>query len=138
MKTVGMAYLAMSEPLDAYLNFSAATIVAPRDSGFGAFRNLALRLLAGDRIATASLDGQNLRFHSRVDNGQMIEAAVHNVHGALTGSEELRLIDKQVRSCETLVEVGTLVGNHLVYFVKVLKPNKAIIFDISAQSRGRA
>jgi Flp pilus assembly protein TadD len=88
MRTVGMAHLAVSEPLDAYLNFSAAMLVAPRESGLVGFRNLALRLLAGDRIATVNMDGQNLKFYLRVNNGQMIEAAIHHIHGQLTEQEE--------------------------------------------------
>jgi len=134
MKTLGMAYLLISQPLDAYLTFSTGMVIAPPESGLSGFRNLALRLLAGDRIATANLDGQILKFHLRLDDGQMMEAALYHIHGGLTEPEELRLIRNKIKSSETLVEVGTLVGNHLVYFLKILQPKRAIIFDISARN----
>jgi FkbM family methyltransferase len=133
MKTLGMAHLVTMQPTDAFLAFSAGCLLAP-NAGLGGFRNLAMRMMQGQRVAAFAVDGQNFQFHLRVDNGQMMEAALHHVHGALTETEELRLIRERVRSSTTLVEVGTLVGNHLVYFLKTLKPKKAIVFDISARS----
>jgi len=134
MKNLGMAYMCASQPLDAFLAFSSGMLTAPPNVGISGFRALALQLLAGKRIATVALDGQQMQFHLRVDNGQMLEAATYHSHGVLTETEELRLIRQHVRSSATLIEVGTLVGNHLVYFLKALKPKKAIVFDISARS----
>lgn len=135
MKNLGMAYMCASQPLDAFLAFSSGMLTAPPNVGIAGYRDLALRLLTGGRIATVVLDdGQQMRFHLRVDNGQMLEAAAHHSYGILTETEELRLIRQHVQSNATLIEVGTLVGNHLVYFLKALKPKKAIVFDISARS----
>ena len=133
MKTLGMALLVAGRPVDAYLAFSAGMLAQPKAKLEG-FRNLAARLMQGQTVANFTVDGQEFRFNLRVDNGQMLEAALYHLHGGFTEMQELRLVRDWVRSSATLVEVGTLVGNHLVYFLKTLKPKKAIVFDISALS----
>jgi FkbM family methyltransferase len=132
-QTLGMAYLALGQPLDAYLSFSTGSLLSPSPS-LQAFRNLSMRMMAAAPVARFAHDGQSFQFHLRSDNGQMIETALYHVHGALHEAEELRLIRDLVKASTTLVEVGTLVGNHLVYFLKTLKPKKALVFDISPRS----
>src|SRR5204863_2090064 len=85
-------------------------------------------------IAEFSFDGENYRFHLRVDHGQMLEAAAHHIHGHLTEELELQMIRETIGSSNSLVEVGTLVGNHLIYFLKTLKPKKVTVFDFSERS----
>jgi FkbM family methyltransferase len=133
MKTLGMAYLVTKQPIDAFLAFSTGVFMAPKGN-LGGFQNLAMQMMQGQQIAKFSIDGQDFQFHLRTDNGQMMEAALYHVHGTFTEMEELRLIRDRVRSSTALVEVGTMVGNHLVYFLKTLKPKKAFVFDISARS----
>jgi len=137
MKTLGMGYLVTNQPIDAFLAFTAAAGLAPH-ANLGGLQNLARRmmqgLMQGRQIAKVSVDGQDFQFHLRVDNGQMLEAAICHLHGSFTEMEELRLVRDRVRSSTTLVEVGTMVGNHLVYYLKILQPKKALVFDISARS----
>lgn len=133
LKTLGMAYLVSAQPLEAFLTFSTAMLLQPA-AGFSSFQYLALRLLQGQDVAQVSLSNENFRFKLRVDNGQMLEAALHHVRGLFTEQQELEMVRERVRTSRTLVEVGTLVGNHLIYFLKTLKPQKAIVFDISQRS----
>jgi hypothetical protein len=119
--------------LDAFMAFSTAQLLQP-NGGFDVFRTLAMRLMQGQSVVEFNFDGERYRFNLRVDNGQMLEAATHHARGVLTEQDELRLIREKIGSSRVLIEVGTLVGNHLVYFLKTLKPHKAIVFDISPRS----
>ena len=132
-KTLGMASLVDAQLLDAFMAFSAAQLVQP-NGGFDVFRTLAMRLMQGQSVVEFNFDGERYRFNLRVDNGQMLEAASHHARGMLTEQDELRMIREKVSSSGVLIEVGTLVGNHLVYFLRTLKPRKAIVFDISPRS----
>lgn len=133
MQTLAWAHLSARQPLDAYLVLAAMAARLPPGAIDG-WRNLARRMTLGETHVEARLDDVSLRFELRTDTTSMVEAALHHANGMLTEAEELRLVRRWVGRAKTLVEVGTLVGNHLAYFLKTLSPERAIVFDIDRRS----
>jgi hypothetical protein len=67
-----------------------------------------------------------------------MEMGSHHVGAQLYEPEELRHARQFVGNCESVVEVGALVGNHTIYFAKALRPKKLRLLSESARGRAGA
>ena len=98
------------------------------------WRKLAEVLMIGVRQVKFEFDGKSFVFGISPYNGQALETDLYHVHGAFTEVEELQFLRKALGQCNTIVECGILVGNHLIYFMKMLSPRKIIAFDADSLS----
>ena len=90
--------------------------------------------MQGTKQGRFEVDGREYEFALSCFSTQAMEAAVHHAHGTFTELEELRFLRQAVGEAKVIVEVGTLVGNHTVFFAKNLNPQKMICFDADPRS----
>ncbi|MBL8670964.1 MAG: FkbM family methyltransferase [Alphaproteobacteria bacterium] len=110
---------------------ASAAVVASMPEDLNAKSRMALaRLLALDRrVVRARLDDVELLFELTARNGQRMGSDLIHVSGALGEAEELRTMRRAVDPGGTVVEVGLLVGNHFLFFLKALRPRRLIGFE---------
>jgi hypothetical protein len=131
---MGWVHLTDGHPDDAFLALSAGLSVAPNHEVLKAYRRLAELLMRGISPINFTLDGQTYLFGLTCFSGQAMETAVHHAHGGLTEIEELRFVRDTVGKARVVVEVGTLVGNHTVFFARNLRPERIYCFDVDPNS----
>ena len=129
---VGLLALGKRQFVDAFCALSAGRLHCPVDGQINGWYNLAKQLAKGNRKVRFSFDGVEYTFGLAVFNGHAMETAAQHVTGMLCEPEELRLVRKLVLQCDTVVEVGALVGNHTMFFAKTLRPKKVYVFDAYA------
>ncbi len=95
---------------------------------------LAEILMKGIRKVQFEFGGKRFVFGISAYNGQALETDLCHAHGTFCEAEELRFLSKALGQCNTIVECGILVGNHLIYFMKMLSPRKIIGFDADSRS----
>jgi hypothetical protein len=126
---LGWVNLTSNQPVDAFLALSAGRFVAPEDGGLKVWHRLAELLARGIEQIAFDLDGVHYTFALSCFNGQAMETAVNHAHGSLPELGELRYLRQAVGVAPVIVEVGTLVGNHTVFFARNLNPRKIYCFD---------
>jgi hypothetical protein len=136
-RLLGMAHLTEGRPTEAYLALSAGLASCPRPESLTSFRTLAENLMEGREQVELTVDGVRYRFALSCFNGQAMEAAVVHSGGSLTELTELRFLRDVLGKTAVILEVGTMVGNHTVFFLKNLAPTKLIAFDADVRSIGQ-
>jgi hypothetical protein len=128
------AHLTANEPTEAFLALSAGRFAAPGDNGVKAWHRLAEFMARGIRQVEFDLDGAHYQFELTCFDGQAMESSLKHAHATLPELAELRFLREAVGSAKVIVEVGTLVGNHTVYFARNLAPEKIYAFDANPRS----
>lgn len=119
-------YCATYGRLDEAIRAAAALDAAPALAGrYGGVLAL-YRAAAEKRLLTAGLDGVELVFEPVASNTQFITAGFQHACGGLGEPEELRQVAAWAPRGGTVVEVGLCVGNHFLYFGRVLQPERMI------------
>jgi hypothetical protein len=126
---LGLAELGREQFADAFCALSAGLFNCPADRQLRHWHHLALVLVQGKRETTFAFDGMEFTFALAVFNTQAIEMAAQHVAGQLYEPEELRHARGFAGACDSVVEVGALVGNHTIYFAKALRPKTIHVFD---------
>ncbi len=98
------------------------------------WHTLAQFLMQGIKTVVFNIDGMDFSFWLSSFNGQALETSAYYTQGLLTELEELRFIREELGRCRTVVDCGILLGNHLVYFMKVLQADKIFAFDADMRS----
>lgn len=133
-RALGWAHLTSDNAVDAFLALSAGVAAAPDSDELKPWRYLSEVMMRGTKRVRFEVDGREYQFDLSTFNGQAMETALHHAHGTFTELEELRFLRKAVGQAKVIVEVGTLVGNHTVFFAKNLDPQKMICFDADPRS----
>jgi len=131
---LGMFLLTEKRYAEAFLALSSGLQNCENRGTLQFWCDLARHLMQGKDVAKLNVDGTDFFFGLNCFNGQAMESAAHHVHGMLTELEELRFLKKELVQCTNIIDVGILVGNHLMYFIKMLSPAKIIAFDADARS----
>jgi FkbM family methyltransferase len=126
---IGLTAMGKQQYADAFITLSAGRFNCPNDEQIKLWHNLSEYLVKGSRIVRFIFDGIEYIFQLSVFNGQAMETAVSHVMGTLTEPQELKIVRKFIQRCDTIVEVGALVGNHTMFFAKTLQPRKIYVFD---------
>ena len=133
-RLLGMAHLTAGRPTEAYLALMAGMASCQNAAGLEGFLGLAQNLMEGRDQVEFAVDGVPYRFLLSCFNGQAMEAAVVHCSGSLTELAELRFLRDEVKTAPVILEVGTMVGNHTVFLMKNLKPEKLMAFDADIES----
>jgi FkbM family methyltransferase len=126
---LGLAELGRQQYVEALCALSAGLFHCPADPQLRHWYPLARRLAQGTRQVRFVFDAIEFVFALSVFNTQAIEMALHHVHARLYEPEELRHARQFVGTCDSVVEMGALVGNHTIYFAKALRPKRIHVFD---------
>lgn len=128
---LGMYYLSESKYTEAYIALSAGLTCSEEKQRLQVWHKLAEAMMREVKDVHFEFDDIRLRFKLNVFNGSAMTTSCHHLHGIVAEAEELHFLKEALGQCDTIVEVGILVGNHLVYFMKTLKPKKIIAFDVN-------
>lgn len=131
---LGMFLLTEKRYTEAFLALSSGLQNCENRGTIQFWCDLARHLMQGKDVVKFNVDGTDFLFGLDCFNGQAMESAAHHVHGTFTEFEELRYLKKELVQCTNIIEVGILVGNHLIYFMKMLRPAKIVAFDADARS----
>jgi len=126
---LGMFLLTEKRYTEAFIALSSGLQNCENKGSIQSWYDLARHLMEGKNVVKLNVDGTDFLFGLNCFNGQAMESAAHHVHGTLTELEELRYLKKELVQCTNIIEVGILVGNHLIFFMKMLKPVKIFAFD---------
>lgn len=132
-RLLGSAALSHGLFLESYLAYSAAAHFAGYDI-YGMSRQLAKLLMQGTRVVRFNSQGVEYAFELATFSTQAIEAATHHACARLTEADELALACSFVGNGASIVEVGALVGNHTVFFLKNLAPRSIRVFEANPKS----
>jgi len=119
---------------NAFLVSSAGLQNCPDKAALPSLHHLSKVLFKGHRVVAFAKDGTEFKYALFTSNTQEIEAALHHLSQNFTETDELKMLRKHLGHIESIAEVGCLVGNHSVYFLKYFSPKKMLIFDASTIS----
>ncbi|MGQ0626702.1 MAG: FkbM family methyltransferase [Phycisphaerales bacterium] len=130
-RRLAMYLLTAGRPVEAFLAAGAVHRISPKDFEERCFgiANLAHQLMEGRDVVRLRFDGLELAYHLTALTSMAIESDLFHLEGVPTESEELKFCRTFAPRGGTIVEVGTLVGNHTVYFAKALAPERIIAVD---------
>ena len=132
--TLGMLYLTHTKYTEAFMALSAGMLFCKDKNGLVPWLKLATLLMKGIHEVHFTFDGLQFTFLLSCFNGQAMESSATHISGTLCEKEELLYIRHELSHCDVILECGSLVGNHTVFFLKALGPKKIIIFDADKES----
>ena len=125
------AYLETENWPLAFLTSSAGILNCEEKGMLEGLQYLAKVRFQGHEVVSFSLDGIDYKFALFSSNTQEIKASLHHLSRQFTEAKELAMIKTRVGEVDAVAEIGCLVGNHSVYFLKNLKPSCLTIIDAS-------
>lgn len=126
---LGMLDLTERQPTEAFIALSAGIACCRNNKTLVYWRKLAEALMNNIKEVKLEFDEERFAFGISAHNGSAMTTSCHHIHGNLAEAEELKFLRRALGRCDTIVECGILVGNHLIYFMKTLSPHKIIAFD---------
>lgn len=132
-RLLGSAALSCGLFQEAYLAYSAAAAVAGYDV-YGMNRQLAKLLMQGAQVVRFTFENLDYMFELATFSTQAVEAGAHHACARLTEPDELALTRSFVEKGASIVEVGALVGNHTVFFLKNLAPRSIRVFEANPRA----
>ncbi len=132
------AYLLTDSFAEAYLASSAGLNHFPEDGHLNGLKGLSKLCAQGTRTVKFISDDVNYEFFLFTSNTQELEASLHHLSHQFTEKEELKMIRDHVGKVSSVAEIGCLVGNHSVFFLKNLSPKRMTIIDASSTSLAHA
>jgi len=126
---LGMLYLTEGRHAEAFTAFSEGIACCQDNEELLQWHKLAEALANNIRQVNLVFDGECFTFGISANNGSAMTTSCYHIHGSLNEPEELAFLRRELGTCNTIVECGILVGNHLIYFMKTLSPRKIIAFD---------
>lgn len=131
---LGMHYLTEGQHAEAFIAFSAGIACCQNNERLHYWCRVAEALMKNTKVVEFEFDNKPFAFRITAHNGGATQTDGYHIHGTLAEAKELRFLRQALGRCDTIVECGTLVGNHLVYFMKTLSPRKIIAFDADSWS----
>lgn len=132
---LGMMELLKQRNVEAFCAFSAGLVNCPKEiASFRVWYKLSKALTQGVANVRFVYDNVEFAFHLSTFNGHAMETACQHIQGHFCEEEELRYIQRFVGHCDSVVEVGAAVGNHTVFFAKILSPKTVHVFDANASA----
>lgn len=132
---LGMLELIKQRNEDAFCVFSAGLFHCQKEmSAFQGWYKLSKALLQGVRNVRFVFEGSEFVFRLATYNGHAMETACNHILGHFCDEDELRQIKRFVGRCDSVVEVGAAIGNHTVFFAKMLSPKTMHVFDALKRS----
>lgn len=137
-RALAWAYLQSDAFAEGYLASSAGLNHFPQDGHLNGLKHLSKACSQGNRTVKFISDGINYEFFLFTSNTQELEASLHHLSHQFTEIEELKMIREHVGKVHSVAEIGCLVGNHSVFFLKNLSPERMTIIDASSTSLSHA
>lgn len=137
-RALAWAYLQSDAFAEAYLASSAGLNHFPDEGHLKGLKGLAQLCAQGTRTVKFTSEEASYEFYLFTSNTQELEASMHHLSHQFTEMEELRMIREHVGKVSSIAEIGCLVGNHSVYFLKNLSPERMTIIDASSTSLAHA
>jgi len=128
------SYLQLEDYQNAFLVSSAGLHNCEDKGQFEVLRVVAARNLQNNPVESFEKDGITYSFRLFTSNTQEIEAANFHLTHNFTEEKELAMIRQHIGSADAIAEIGCLVGNHSVFFLKNLKPSRMTLIDASQTS----
>lgn len=123
---LGFAHFASGNRLDGLLAFSAGLRTAPQDTALRAGALGCEMLLEGKDLVTFDTDGEKIYFHI---TGRALDPDLSHLLGQFCESDFLELARAHAPRGGGVLDIGSQIGNHAVYFLKFLKPVQLWTFD---------
>lgn len=133
-KTLVMNFLTQDRFVDAFLLASACLNNTTDNDSVRGYFNLSKTLMSGARSVSFNDGDISYKFGLTCFNGQAMESSLFHLHGKFVERDELNYVKEFVGKAPVIVEIGVLVGNHTVFFLKNLEPTKIIAIDADEQS----
>ena len=128
------AHLQVYDYGNAFLTSSAGLQNCPEKGILPNLNYLSKVLHQGYRSVSFEKHKQTIQFSLFSSNTQEIDAALNHLAHRFTETDELEMIRKHVGPVDSIAEIGCLVGNHSVYFLKFLTPRRLKVIDASKTS----
>lgn len=128
------AYLQIEDYGNAFITSSGGCHNCENKGTLPNLNVLSKILFQGHRVVEFAHGDQTFKFRLFTSNTQEIEASMHHLARKFTENDELEMLKNHLGKVDSIAEIGCLVGNHSVYFLKHLKPNKLKIIDASETS----
>lgn len=135
-RLLGMAQICLHEYERAFFTLGAGTAITGRADMHSIWQRLAHGLWRGVDAVEFAYNGHTYRFGLDIFGSQAMEAAAHHIGGRFTEQQELELLAREVGPGRRIVEMGTLVGNHTVFFLTEMSPASLFLIDGSTKSLG--
>ena len=132
------AYLQIENWPQAFLASSAGLHNCEEKGMLEGLQYLAKVRFQGHQVVEFNLQGVSYKFALFTSNTQEIVASLHHLSQQFTEAKELAMIKNHVGEVGAVAEIGCLVGNHSVFFLKNLKPSRLTIIDASQTSLAHA
>lgn len=133
-RILGMHYLSEQRFLDAYAILGAGLLFASDKKPLMPWMILATNMLKGAPSVDVVFDGLHFTFGLTCFNGMAMESSMNHLSGRMNEPDELRMVREEIRACRSIVECGSLVGNHTLFFAKALKPERIVVLDADEKS----
>ena len=131
---LGLQFLGRHHYVDAFMALSAGSFHCQNNAGLKFWNRLVTMLMAGQDMVDFVIDEVDYKFHLSCFNTQAMESDAHHANGLLTELEELKFLGDYLDREISIVECGTLNGNHTVYFQNNLRPSRYLAFDADISS----
>jgi FkbM family methyltransferase len=128
------AYLQLGQWTQAFLVSSAGLKNCSQTAGLPGLQVLSHQLMQGQDSVGFLLESVDYKFHLFASNTQEIEASLHHLANKLTEWEELQMLKRHLQGISSIAEIGCLVGNHSVFFLKNFPLKRMTIVDGSETS----
>ncbi len=130
-RTLIMNQLTEEKYTEAFLTISAAQNNCSATHSFESFLPLVKIAMKGVKCVNFTHKDISYSFLISCFDGQAMESSIYHCHGKFTEIEELEYLTHFVKKAETIVEIGILMGNHTIFFLKNLSPKKIVAIDAS-------
>lgn len=132
------AYLQIQNWAQAFLVSSAGLNNCPDKNILQSLYHLSKVRYQGHEIVEFNKNGIDYKFSLFTTNTQEIEASLYHLSQQFTEQDELSMILNHVGKVSAIAEIGCLVGNHSVFFLKNMTPSILTVIDASTTSLAHA
>ncbi len=128
------AYLQTDQWAEAFFSASTGLFHCQEKAKLQNLYQLSKLLFEGKRAIRFNKDSKEYQFSLFTSNTQEIEASITHLKQQFTESEELAMLSKHLQGVQSIAEIGCLVGNHSVFFLKHFPLKNLHIIDASETS----
>ena len=129
--SIGNILVRQNKLEEGKLELEKALKLNPKDLNMRRWLEVVKRLLKGQTKLKFIYQDVPIKFEI---SGKNIGPALSHVSGLFYELKELEIIQKNLRSKDVIVDVGSNAGNHLVYFAKIIKAGKVIPIEFHPET----
>jgi len=133
-RVLAMMHLCEQRYFQAFSILGAGLLFASDKQPLMPWMILATNMLKGVQSVKVGFDGLQFHFGLTCFNAMAMESTVNHLTGRMNEPDELKMIREEIGSCRSIVECGSLVGNHTLFFAKALKPQRILVLDADERS----